>query len=212
MLQMFLGRKINPTSRAAGQPGCICREQILFFKALHLEQFPLNPPPTEQKDKPGPSSAMHFSISLTSNTVAATSSGVSPVLPKCLICSEVPNFSTFLFFGFPVQPPSPKTANTAQRICWTSTISCKSNPMNFSLSQLKGQIQGQDHGYLPVKTGGRWETDRTRHEHLFMKKKKRGKLLCFVITKECFTSCLLVSFYSYSPLAQGILRTTRFNS
>lgn len=55
-LQIFMGEKI--TSRAAGQPGCVfagsdCTDQP-FFRALHLRQFSLKPPFTEQKGKSGP--------------------------------------------------------------------------------------------------------------------------------------------------------------
>lgn len=301
-----------------------------FFKALHLKQFSPKPPFTEQKDKLGPSLAMHFNSCLTLYTVVATSSDVSPVLPTCsfffLLSSQ---FLNFFFFGLQllVQPSSlKKMAHTAQRICWISTSSCKRNPTenirsfhiksnwtsqghykkstvvlepslaeclwiedhggreteelfqlaqalccsedcwlrgdldwpllaahnltqcrgwnpalrkepaqsqrlgkveegsasqwcqtalrgtNFTHSKLKGQIQRRGYVYLPVETGDRWGMDRTHHEHVFIKRKKKGaNCLCFAITKECFTSFLLVSFYNCSPLAQGILCITRFN-
>lgn len=52
--------------------------------------------------------------------------------------------------------------------------------------------------------------DRTRHEHVFIKRKKGANLsFVFAIIKEHFASFLLVSSYSCSPLAQGILRITQ---
>lgn len=84
--------------------------------------------------------------------------------------------------------------------------------VNITHSKLKGQIQRWGYVYLPVETGYRWGMDRTHHKHVFTERNTKGaNCLCFAIMKECFTSFLLVSFYSCSPLAQGILCITRFN-
>lgn len=79
MLQMFLGEK-NPNFQG-------CRSARLYLQGATTQTGPFSrpyvlrnslpkPPFTEQKDKSGPSSAMHFNICLTLYTVAATNSDV----------------------------------------------------------------------------------------------------------------------------------------
>jgi len=137
---VFLGKKTQ-TSRAAGQPGSICREQpprpalsqgLTSWAILSKASF--------HSGKLGLSPAMHFNICLTLYTAAATNSDVSPVLPTslliCFSAQKSPISQTFFFFfGLLVQPPSlKKMAHAAQGICWISTSSCKRNPMENTRS------------------------------------------------------------------------------
>lgn len=101
-----MGEKI--TSRAAGQPGCVfagsdCTDRP-FFRALHLRQFSLKPPFTEQKGKSGP--CLSYAFQHQFHTVRATNSDSSLLLPTPLLISQVPNFLDFFSPQLPVQPPS----------------------------------------------------------------------------------------------------------
>lgn len=117
-LQIFMGEKI--TSRAAGQPGCVfagsdCTDRP-FFRALHLRQFSLKPPFTEQKGKSGP--CLSYAFQHQFHTVRATNSDSSLLLPTPLLISQVPNLLNFFSPQLPVQPPSfQKMAHSAQCMC-----------------------------------------------------------------------------------------------
>lgn len=70
--------------------------------------------------------------------------------------------------------------------------------MNFTHSKLKGQIPRWGYVYLPVETGDRWGMDRT--PHVFIKRKKRGKLPLFYHYEGMFyqfSSCILLQLLTF---------------